>query len=1149
MKLRLVAIVCALLNVSCLTAGGAPSASGTPAEPSWVWVPAKAGKVSGAFFRQSFTLAVAPLGGDLEVACRGAASVYVNGQQVLRFSSGSRLHTADVSALLTRGRNVLAFEVSGAPRDGLWFRLKIRNPGGKIGLVQSSGDERVAWVARAGWSRPSFDDRQWPLAVPVSRAAAEAPTNATSRTAPRAGSVVAKPLPTPSHSGEAANLDYSRLVRVWDLNSGDMPGENTYSRKRLAGDRMVLTSSVPSPRQFGAVESAGFTLYQTDSDHQSTEETSSGTYDYRGPDVALREVKARGMDWCYFPHFAFPPKWYAQEVPFTRLRCLEHDETVEAFSPWDPRFASSVQRGYEHLAEHYGKSGAPSALYLGVHGDYGECGLMIGARTGAPGQREEWQSRFGNLHDHVGWWCGDAMARASFRDAMLRKYGDLNALNAAWGTRLATVEDITYPAAPDRVSRKYWLDFVGWYTGSVQSATEMVARTARRNFPSTLLMLPAGFGDEDPRTGVDNSLIASIAARTGVAVRSTHGGLAPVPRNQATMLGHLASACRFYGVPFFVEPPSAITADQQVGRIFEAASLGASGYFDWANNVATTRDVYYKYGRYLRVGERVVDVAMYLPTTSHLLHGGAGYPEVLANGCSMIRDVLDYDIVDERMIQDSALRKYRVLVMWEGTVSEKATLNAIREWVRAGGVVVAYDFGKIETVEGDQNWFRDVFAHAGKLRRVSTAWRFVPDGRAARVLPRYRVAAGDERAESCLCGDWYAAEASDGVSRRWTGAAADVLFPVLPGVPYVVTVNASVPEAAAGRRRDLLVNGVRIGAIPANAGGPVRFTVPATVLEGRSVADVTISCDTWRPSQIIPGNSDSRQLGVWVEAIEMAEAGYEDAGATPTAPAGRFDVSLDTRRLKSDWAKPYGQGWSVFYPGTRSSLRGYMEVVRFLTYHLSELDPARHDAVPVDNAWDGVYATLQTDRVLLYNPGKAVVSRRIRVPSGATAAGHALRNVNVKIEPVSLASVPLGTEPVEMLLQCERFVAPAGLRATTGSQFSPGSGVTHILVPTGRAITTRFRCVRRGVYTVYFRGVRRGRRASASVRVDGALLMRPMHEEVDPPSCATVRLGTIALSPGVHTLEVRPLAGEDVRADYIVLTDDRTIRGYTFSVR
>jgi hypothetical protein len=966
---------------------------------SWIWASGTDGLPDTVFFRQPFTLSALPASAVLRFTGRGQYIVYINGRSVLRSMGQDTLQQADLTRLLRRGRNVLAMECTrtiGAM--GVAFHLTIRYGDGRILYVVSDGTVRVARTFAPGWEGVLFDDRRWAHA----RVIGPGPEMVTAPRRPPKSRPAEPNVPSP-------RFDTTRLIRVWDLYFPN-PTENPYSRPRQSGERMIQSCSMPAPQDIPLVASAGFTLLQTDSPALSTTETAPGIWDFHQQDEDIRLVKSYGLDWCYFPRFAFPPPWYAKEVPFHRVMCLEHQQSVEAFSPWEPKFSVFVGRGYQKLAEKYapkpGRAQNIDALYLGVHGDYGEAGLLVGARLSIPGQREEWERRFGNLHNHIGWWCGDPLARASFRNSMMRKYGDLDVLNAAWKTRLSSSDAITYPTGPTDGSRRRWLDFVHWYLESVGHLAESICRNARRAFPATLMMLPLGFADENPRSGADNSLLVKIAAQERVDVRSTHGGFKPFAQNQATMLGRIASACRFYGVPLWTEPPGRITPEQQVERIFTAASLGCRGYFDRAENISASRDVYYRYGRYLKVSQPVVDVAMFYPTTSQRLQPHLGYLPTFEKGCTDIRDVLNYDIVDERMVNDGALDRYRLLVMWEGPVMEANTLAKIREWVQAGGVLVAYDFGKIETVEGDRSWFADLFGYAGRL-------------------------------------------------------------------------------------------------------------TPATVAR--------------RP---LPGN--------------------------------RYEISIDFRRLRSDWARPYGKGWTVYFPATRRQLEGYYEVIRYLTYHLSDLDPSKNDAIAVDDAWDGIYATLFPDKILYYNPGPATLTRTIVLSPTAFAAHPLMKRPidfthTLMLEPNSIQAIELNTPAQEMLLQCEKFTGLGRLQPLSGDDFSPGRGQTHVLIPVGGQIITRFQCEVPGRYRVFYRALRRGRQARAEILIDGKFI-----EELGSSSHATLTTsaenresivkitrmaGTIELEKGIHTLAVRPRGGEDIRADFVILANDPTIAGYGFAVR
>ena len=69
----------------------------------------------------------------------------------------------------------------------------------------------------------------------------------------------------------------------------------------------------------------GFTFFQTDSDHLSTNETAPGVWDWAAFDAKLKQVKDAGAHWIFFPHFAFPPAWYRTAHQYDRMTCLEHN--------------------------------------------------------------------------------------------------------------------------------------------------------------------------------------------------------------------------------------------------------------------------------------------------------------------------------------------------------------------------------------------------------------------------------------------------------------------------------------------------------------------------------------------------------------------------------------------------------------------------------------------------------------------------------------------------------------------------------------------------------------------------------------------------------------------------------------------------------
>lgn len=1132
---------------------GAPSV-GNKAKPAtsggglWKWIWAGDGPMppETLYFRHAFVLAKKPVSARLLITADDSYSAFINGgKPIAEANDWTTVREYDVTSALNAGDNLLAVACKNtAGPGGLIYKLILKTSLGRTITLVSDEGVRVTRNPHppVAWTSVSFDDQRWKFARVVADAGG-APWNEL------------RGAPTP---------DYTRFVRLWDIRSGGKPTEDSYTRQRGVGQRMLLSTSYSSRADMQILKGMGFTLFQSDSDHLTTEEIGPRKWDFQRADTARQVVQRLGLDWCYFPHEAFPPKWYRETVPFTRIRCLEHDQTVEAFSPWDLTWPAFVDRGYEALANNFlqpkgrgDNHNALEALYVGIHGDYGEAGLLTGARKEVPGLREDWLKRFGNLHDHLGFWCADPVARKDFRAKMLERYGSLSALNVAWNRHYEAPDEIVYPripvGEPSLEDRRMWLDFVNWYEAGVGHAIDLNMRAARKHFPDTMLMLSAGFGDENVRGGNDNSLIPKLASKYRAGVRSTHGHFKPFADNAVSMLGRLGSASRFYGAPFWIEPQGALSANDEVERIFEAVSQGATGYFDWASNAVNNRDVYYRYGKYLRVEKPVVDVAMFYPAEAQKLRVDQPIAATFARATAYLRDMGNFDIVDDRMVRDDCLQNYRVLVLWEGMVCEKATLDKIKEWVNNGGVLLAYDFNKVRTFEGDISWFQDLFGYYKDLAPARVTERYL-----GTIPPQYRIQIGKPEFADYLMDSWYDPETTEW---RWTGDKATIRLPVQPDRRYTLVVRAYLPPEAEGLKHQVFITGrrdlIKIGDLSATGDVTYHFPIPEALLSGKSLATLTIQSETVAESKIVPDSTSKRQLGVRIQSIQMVEQNTAEDGAAPLLP-GRLVRELDLRFLNPHyekpeqcWARLYGKGLTIYFPANKSLLKGYIEVVRQAMNHLSSIDPERRDALPIDDVADGVYATLFTDKILFYNPKDTVVTKSLNIPIEAFDPWKDRIDVpakglqqTLKIEPHSIAAVYFHAPSQELVFECEGFTALGGLKTLASPDCSPGIGQTCVRIPAGAAIVTKFTIDVPGRYKLFTRCLRNGKLEPVDILLDGQPL--PAGERVEEGQ--TLLSATVNLTADSHTLVLKA-RDRDVRADFVLLSNDPTISGYDFATR
>jgi hypothetical protein len=1123
--------------------GLAPISASAAANWTWIWGADGTHPPETLYFRLRFRLPRKPVSAQLLITADDTFTAFLN-ERTSPIGEGADWTTVqgiDVSRFLVAGDNLLCVQCrnTGGP-GGLLYKLVIKDSQARPRIIFSDSRVRVSRHPPVVWKTFALDDSKWLPAQEL------APANGGVW-----GPLRGAPQPDPS-----------RIVRQWNIRAGS-PDADPYTRPRNIGERMLLSASVASGSDMQMLAGAGFTLFQTDSDHLSTEENAPNQWDWHVADNARSLVQKLGLDWCYFEHEAFPPKWYRDTVPFTRIQCLEHQQQVQAFSPWDPKWPGFIGHGYDALAKQYALKPAEnnlkpqnenhrsllSAINVGVHGDYGEAGFLTGARVAVPDQREDWVRRFGNAHDHLGFWCNDPLAREDFRVKMMDKYSRLDALNAAWHTAYQSPAEIDFPPhpldPPAAADRRHYLDFIAWYQGSAGRALEANLRAARQRFPDTLLMAPAGFGDEDVRGGNDNSLIPKLVARYHAAVRSTHGAYKPFADNCATMLGRLGSASRFYGAPFWTEPPGALTANQTVERIFESVSQGAAGYFDWASNAVANRDVYYRYSKYLRVEKPIVDVAMFYPAQAQSLRPDQGYANTFARACAYLRDYGNYDIVDDRMVNDGCLANYRILALWEGTVCDTPTLDKIKAWVDGGGVVLAYDFGKVTTFDGDNSWFKDLFGYVQDLAPARVTERYVGNVPAA-----YRIEVGQNELADYLDGAWYEPETVDAQSVRWTGAVGSVRLPVDPDRTYAVAVQAMVPQELAGLKHDVLLNGHKIGELSTAGDVRYRFLIPDGALNGRSLATLTFQSET-------PDGKTGRVLGVRVQSITMMEVGVGDAQPqiATAAPPGAIRRELDLSHLSAtdsnqSWVRRYGNGLTIYFPANRSLLKGYIEVIHRAIYHLSAIDPTRRNALAIDDSADGVYATLFTDKILYYNPKDTPVTKKVTIPAADfeawkdTVVTPTETTWTLELKPHSIGAIYFATPPQELLFECEQFLDLGNLKPRVSPDCSPGEGPSCVIIPKGGAISTRIKVDYAGRYNLFARCTRNGKLEPVDVLLDNQLLMA-----VNTKVGQTLNVAAVTLTKGTHTLMLRAKPDRDVRADFVLLSNDPTINGYDFAVR
>ncbi len=921
------------------------------------------------------------------------------------------------------------------------------------------------------------------------------------------------------------SVDPSKLVRVFEQLPKATAAQNPYAAHRSPGSRMALASNATVTTDLAALNAEGVDLFLSRTDPLTTPEVAENRWNWTRA-VAERDAAGRtDASWGLMLHTAFPPAWQRPRFKADFLTSLDGVTVVPGLSPWSAASGTFADRIWSASARQFG---TVPVVVVGVHGAYGDAGLPGDVADLSDEMQAQWLNTIGVKLTGPEFWCGDLAAKENFRQAVFQKYGSLEKLNAAWGVETKSEEDIPFPIGPD-FSQRARLDFANWYRIGVTNMAVRNIEAAKSAYPNALLLLPVGPPDDNLKYGTDISGLIEMAGKHGANVLITNGGYDTFAKDHALGFGLARAASRWYKTPLWLQ--SAAPGDREGfnERLAEALSLGAIGYSEWSENWRDYSVDVDRLTRYLTVGTPQTDVALIYPTTTQLLKNEAPAPSVYMQLATQLRDYADFDVLDERLIQAGALSNYRIAILCEGVAWEQATLNEIEAWVKAGGVLSAYDFGKMASSEGRSDSFARLFPQAGKTGPGSLPERFegkIPDA--------YEIDPSDGTSEWLLEGDWLEPEPADsGVPLRYAGKTASIHLALRPGQDYSLTLRAHVPEHAQGFDRKLLFDGRLVGKLTRSGDSIYRFVIPASWIT-RSAARLTLESETWKYSEVVDGSTDDRVIGIGIRHLIVRRA---DSSAKPVPLVGAFVAAADAKLVRDQWIAKVGNGMTVFFPNTKTRLSDYLAIARVLIYRLSELDPARANAPRVDDRRDGVYTSLAGDKAVFYNSTASQMKMDVALP-GQTVAR------SITVEPGLVTVVPTTDTALDLLLQCEKFVDLGSSQPINRADCSPGAGTTGQMVDDGQSIATRFEIEQPGSYVLYVRALRGQDLILPKITLDDAAVS---NGKLSGPAGDVYRVGELALSVGVHKLSISDATA--FTADFIVLSNTPNVKGFRFGTK
>jgi hypothetical protein len=251
----------------------------------------------------------------------------------------------------------------------------------------------------------------------------------------------------------------------------------------------------------------------------------------------------------------------------------------------------------------------------------------------------------------------------------------------------------------------------------------------REFYPETPLVVSVGYGSERLVWGNDYTALPKVA-------RAHHFALQAPGNVPNFVLKRVSTPCHFYGASYYTEPPADVPPNLEVRRLFFDIANGVQVYFDYPQNLDRARPQVRAIKQHMTGQAPLVDLAVICPMIQHRLTAGAhNFPEQAYLLGELGRDRFDFDTIDEQLIADGALARYRVVAWNVGGVTEASTLTTLERWLADGGTLVTCDID-VETVEGDRAAWRQLMPTAVLLESVRPGGRWDWDRVAALCVKR-----------------------------------------------------------------------------------------------------------------------------------------------------------------------------------------------------------------------------------------------------------------------------------------------------------------------------------------------------------------------------------------------------------------------------
>ncbi|HPN36638.1 MAG TPA: beta-galactosidase [bacterium] len=698
------------------------------------------------------------------------------------------------------------------------------------------------------------------------------------------------------------------------------------------------------------------------------------TYDIYDP--VVNQIRKHNLKWLPFiimgPYIA-TPKWFREERGVDAV-CLEHNKPIRIQSIWNSDLKPGVRRFLELFKTHYDPA-VIEALELGISGNWGESIYPADGGFDMEG-----------VHTHMGWWCGDRYAGIDLQRWVRNKYTTIGDLNRAWKSDYHSF-DVIKPFMPQHApSPRAAVDMGRWYMGAMTDYAEYWIKTARELFPSLPIYLCTG-GSGTAALGADFSAQARMCAKYNAGIRITN-------MNDDMMRGFaltrmVSSAARLYGGYYSNEPAGDNTHKGIAGRVFDVVSGGGRGvYFKslYLNQPKVTLAglLFTDFAEYLKPNTPKLTVAALMPNSSIILKERTLYQ--FLDRTTKLRDILDFEFIDENMISDGLLQNFKAIVILSGNTLEASVLEMLKKWIKDGGVLfISMDSYPLHSIEG----WKATWLQAPNAEKIPLKVSYF-DGKLAGVKADIGGADG-----TLITGDWgqplgirgEPTEELPDPTYRWTTGKASISLPIPSKKPVILKVLLSVPDVISSSAR-ISANGIEVAKLDAGNLMWINISIPETESETSEIMTITFESNTFI-QQVENSHSPKQEVGIKVYMVQLMSKGAKPSKLV-SAETVFPQVSFDEQKAYAKIANKLGKGYTVVWPEKWDSYK-YMLSKAILT----DKGPWEQLSEPLDGIYDNILVCRAGDSFYYYNNCDSPITKKISRKKSICIEPRTLVEVNV----------------------------------------------------------------------------------------------------------------------------------------------------------